>query len=695
MPLLGCDTPLSHGKGSISTADGGAPQDANMVIDSNVPRTPDGGVFGLDASWDAGMSVDSGGIADDAGGATRDAATRDAATHDAATRDAASSCSPRTETCNGLDDDCDGVVDNGTTHTYFADADGDSAGASGSTTEACLAPAGYVEIAGDCDDSDPDRGPFAFEACDGLDTNCDGRVDEGCACRNGDTASCGTTSTGECQFGIQECRAGRWGDCIGAVAPVEDRCNSLDDDCDGSTDEGLARDYFVDIDGDGYGADSTRVSTCAPPTTLRHVLRGGDCDNFNDAVHPGASEICNFVDENCNGAVDEGLTTSTWYLDEDHDGYGVAAAPVRACRAPFDYAAASGDCRDDRSSRNPGASETCNGHDDDCDGLIDDGVVCGFPDARPLAWCNEVQCTISRVGQPSARKNHTAIRDTYPGSGNRVVIWGGYESAPTWPFMAPTNTGGIYDLSTDSWATVSTVNAPSPRAGHSAVWDGERMLIWGGWGASGELLADGGWYSPATDSWERLEDSLTGGAARAGHTAAWTPQGLVVWGGSKDADAPEGEHWDGTSPRWGRLYTGDAPAIEVSALGTWTGTSLFVWGSRPSTTGYCDATTVAFRWSDVWEPTSRYAGADIAVWTGNKVLLWGGRWPTISTSVAPAATAYDPARREWSLQGELGSPPARTFPAAVWVDNRMFLWGGASDGSGRLLDDGYIWSALD
>jgi hypothetical protein len=106
----------------------------------------------------------------------------------------------------------------------------------------------------------------------------------------------------------------------------------------------------VDNDGDGYPED---------------------CDDTDEFVNPGATEVCNGIDDNCDSNIDEGVT-STFYEDSDGDGYGNAAVSAQACSAPVDCVADSTDCDDGNGAINPGATEACgNGIDDDCDGDID------------------------------------------------------------------------------------------------------------------------------------------------------------------------------------------------------------------------------------------------------------------------------------------------------------------------------------
>jgi hypothetical protein len=100
---------------------------------------------------------------------------------------------------------------------------------------------------------------------------------------------------------------------------------------------------------------------------------GGDCDDGNAAIHPGAIETCNFNDDNCNGLVDEGC--QVFYRDADADGYGLWHDQTRAKAQPAGYSTIGGDCNDANANIHPGAPELCNGINDDCDGLTDEGCA--------------------------------------------------------------------------------------------------------------------------------------------------------------------------------------------------------------------------------------------------------------------------------------------------------------------------------
>ena len=103
----------------------------------------------------------------------------------------------------------------------------------------------------------------------------------------------------------------------------------------------------------------------------------GDCNDSDPTVHPGAPEVCNLKDDNCDGTIDEGVK-STFYADVDGDGYGDASSSTAACSAPAGTVADATDCDDATATVHPGATEACNGIDDDCDTLIDEGVQTTF-----------------------------------------------------------------------------------------------------------------------------------------------------------------------------------------------------------------------------------------------------------------------------------------------------------------------------
>jgi hypothetical protein len=187
------------------------------------------------------------------------------------------------EVCDGIDNNCDGQVDEGVTISYYRDADGDTFGDVSLSSKACAAPEGYVTDSTDCNDEDKAIYPGALEICDGKDNNCDGQVDEGVGTLWYSDAD--NDGFGNSAQSVTSCNQPE-----GYVSNNTDNCpsvsniNQLDSDGDKQGDA-------CDNDDDGDGIADTQ-----------------DCKPLNSAIYPGAPELCNNIDDNCDGQIDEGCT---------------------------------------------------------------------------------------------------------------------------------------------------------------------------------------------------------------------------------------------------------------------------------------------------------------------------------------------------------------------------------------------------
>jgi hypothetical protein len=155
-----------------------------------------------------------------------------------------------------------------------------------------------------------------------------------------------------------------------------ERCDGIDEDCNGTVDDGAAEalTWYADDDGDGFGQDDNSVVDCAE--VEGRAIAAGDCDDENAAVNPDALERCDGVDEDCDGTVDEdALDATTVYTDADGDGYGDDSSASSSCAA--EGVEDGGDCDDADATIFPGAEELCDGTDTDCDGDPDLGATDG------------------------------------------------------------------------------------------------------------------------------------------------------------------------------------------------------------------------------------------------------------------------------------------------------------------------------
>jgi len=204
------------------------------------------------------------------------------------------------EVCNGIDDNCDDRIDEAVLLTFYHDSDSDNFGNPAQTLAACEAVAGYVADNTDCNDADADVNPAAAEVCNGADDNCDDSIDEGCAT------------------------------------------------------------YYSDSDSDGYGNPAvSMVDTSQPPG---YTANAGDCNDTDPEINPGATEVCDNLDNNCDGGIDEELTRPT--------ACGVGACVGNAGTETCTAGTWGGDTCDPLLGAK---AEACDNLDNDCNGQVDEG----------------------------------------------------------------------------------------------------------------------------------------------------------------------------------------------------------------------------------------------------------------------------------------------------------------------------------
>ena len=279
----------------------------------------------------------------------------------------------------------------------------------------------------------------------------------------------------------------------------------------------------------------------------------------------------------------------------------------------------------------------------------------------------------STSSAPSARFGHTTVW-----IGQAIIVWGGSASASTY-----LSSGAMYVPSADTWTALSTVNAPTARVGHTAVWTDTQMIVWGGKGASGNL-GTGSRYDPSANTW--LAITTTGApSARTDHVAVWTGSRMLIWGGINASGLlNDGALYDPALNQWSTISLANAPVVRMNAVAVWAGDRMIVWGGTGESGELDSGGQLLFsnelptQWLATTTASAPYARiGHTAVWTGDRMMIWGGQ--SGGTPLNDGAV-YNAASDEWTGVSMTNAPSARYDHAAVWTGTEVLIAGGANSG---------------
>jgi len=304
--------------------------------------------------------------------------------------------------------------------------------------------------------------------------------------------------------------------------------------------------------------------------------------------------------------------------------------------------------------------------------------------------------TTSPYDAPSPRWFHAAVW-----TGSEMIIWGG--RANFFPHDHASD-GARYNPTTDSWTPMSTEGAPTPRSQFAAVWTGAELIVWGGETEGGVELNDGARYNPETDTWTPISDA-SGLEPRMEPTGIWTGEEMIVFGGMKFTDGQlslgNGARYNPVSDTWRPLPSDGAPRSRTGHTAVWTGERMIVWGGRdmPAYEVLNDG-SIYSPGSDTWTPLPfsydvpqpRFYQA--AVWTGSEMIIWGGHQE--NGTMLNTGARYNPASGVWTPTTQHNAPGKRMFwrpDLGIWTGGGMLVCGGSDYPAS--LDSTYLYRVFD
>jgi hypothetical protein len=260
-------------------------------------------------------------------------------------------------------------------------------------------------------------------------------------------------------------------------------------------------------------------------------------------------------------------------------------------------------------------------------------------------------------GAPEPRWFHAAVW-----TGREMIVWGG---RPNFEGIGHYHDGGRYNPETDTWRPISTQGAPVARSQCAAVWTGREMLIWGGTSDDGERN-DGARYDPETDTWKPMS-SASGLEPRMEPTGVWTGSELIVYGGMNLAfgglSFANGARYRPITDTWTPLPTAYGLPSRTGHTAVWTGERMILWGGRQLPENSLLNNGAIFdaglnQWSPIGgDPYLPGRTFHAAVWTGEEMIVWGGQ--DTGGNVLNSGARWRPATGAWAATASEGAAGKR------------------------------------
>ena len=302
---------------------------------------------------------------------------------------------------------------------------------------------------------------------------------------------------------------------------------------------------------------------------------------------------------------------------------------------------------------------------------------------------------LPNLNAPTPRQSHGAVW-----TGDEMIVWGGLGFTNTVPIIQPRfqplNSGARYNPAADAWAALATDGAPSPRYGFTMVWSGKEALVFGGqsgtYPKTTDFLGNGARYSPKTDSWTSMA-GLQAPSPRIGHSAVWTGKEMIIWGGTgltngtRTTPLNTGARYNPTLNVWTPVTVKNAPSARANHIAVWTGREMIIWGGDPRGQSQDARYDPALdRWTSISmvnEPGN--LGVPLGVWTGQDLLVWGSNAAAVRTGAR-----YNPFTDLWTPTTLVAAPEGRSGALGVWTGKSVLIFGGHTGSTLTALPDALL-----
>jgi hypothetical protein len=298
------------------------------------------------------------------------------------------------------------------------------------------------------------------------------------------------------------------------------------------------------------------------------------------------------------------------------------------------------------------------------------------PAPKPFMFQN-LWKPLTAANPPPALFGHTAVY-----TGTKVIIWGGNTNLST---LAPA-AGYMLDVAANTWTFFTGMGAPLARSRHTAVWTGNSMIIWGGTtnGGANVTVNDGAIYNGQTGVWTLIPSG--GPSPRSSHVAVWTGTEMIVWGGydNNGAGLGDGAIYNPANGTWRAMSTTGALSPRKHAMAVWTGTKMLVWGgANGAGTAFNGDGAYYDPANNTWTPLTQSTPPPARQWcsadsapANNLMFIFGGH----SGAALQLGFSLDYTTGAWSQTNTTGAPSARYGHTQTMTSQGMVIWGG-TDGT--------------